>query len=303
MYLAKPPPVLTKDAGIELRLAVKAVEKDGSIQFEECDYDDPGAFARGRADIMIISDDTTSAIFYDHKTQPNIEEADTFQLGFYAWVISKFYPFLEEIQTVLHFARYGVYSDAYTWTKEDLAKIEDEIITRIMIIENMSEWAPTPHGKCQYCPMITECPVLAEFVSVDPETGTMVSAKPSDYKILGNTYKAVKIAGLLNVLEEATKIAKKELREHIKYTSPIAIPGKVYEYRASQGINWDKVNKTMRGKVYEVFDKHKVDPKLFMSFNQTASKTIWMAENELLIKELSDILPRKSETKFGGYKG
>jgi len=59
----------------------------------------------------------------------------------------------------------------------------------------------------------------------------------------------------------------------------------------------------MRGKVYEVFDKHKVDPKLFMSFNQTASKTIWMAENELLIKELSDILPRKSETKFGGYKG
>src|SRR5688572_25405175 len=104
-YLKRPPAKLVKDATTEMRLAVKY--EDGA--FVECDYDDPEAFARGRADIMFISDDMSTAVVYDHKTQYNKEEADTFQMGFYAWVIAKQNPFLKEIHTVMHFVRFGDY--------------------------------------------------------------------------------------------------------------------------------------------------------------------------------------------------
>jgi hypothetical protein len=319
LYVQRPPSVLTEDAGIELRLAIKpkmvgdkiATYLDDKvfpgqpierILFEECDYNDPDAWARGRADILVISDDTTTAIVYDHKTQPNVEEADTFQMGFYAWVISRIYPFLNEIHTVLHFARYGKYSDPYVWTQQDLNKIEEGFLTRASIIENRAEWSPTPHNNCQYCAFILECPTMREYVQID-DTGAARVSPAQSFRILGDQNKAVKIAGVLNVLEEAVSVAKDELREFVKEgEGRVAIPGKIYEYRASDGINWDKVNTRLREDTYAIFEKHGVDPKSFMSFNQTASKTIWLTENEALVKELANLFPRKTETRFAGYK-
>ena len=319
LYLRKPPAMLTTDAGIELRLAIKFKKDEaGNVEtyqdttlfegqsvtrpvFVECDYEDPEAAARGRADIMLISDDTTKAIVYDHKTQPNVEEADTFQMGFYAWVISRIHPFLNEISTILHFARYGIYSEPYVWTARDLYKIEDEFLTRASIIENRTSWDAIPHKNCQYCPYKAECPAVAEFVQVDENGNVRVLA--NNLRILGDTNKAVKLAGLTNVLEEVVSSAKEELREHVKMSGPIAIPGKIFEYRGTEGINWDSVNKKLRGEAYAIFEKHGVDPKQFMSFNQTASKGVWLTENEALVKELAELFPRKTETKFAGYKG
>lgn len=313
-YLERPPRVLTDDAGIELRLAIKFVyNPDGTIatyedtrtfpgrvvvrpQFEECDYDDPLAFARGRADILLISDPTmtpTYALIYDHKTQPNIEEADTFQMGFYSWVISRIYPFLDEIHTVLHFARYGKYSDSHTWTQQDLYKIEDQVLSRVSVIENKTFWGPTPHKNCQYCPLLTACPVVGPLLA---------SGDTSNLRVLGDQNRAVAVAGTLHVLEELVGIAKKELREFVKkYEGAVAIPGRVYEFRTEEGINWDWVNKN-RQAVFKIFEQHKVDPTPFMSFNQTASKLIWLTENEALVKDLAALFPRKASTKFEGYK-
>ena len=275
---------------------------EGPGEFVQCDYDDPKAFARGRADILMISDDTTHALIYDHKTQPNVEEADTFQMGIYAWVISKIYPFLDEVHTVLHFARYGKYSEPYIWTKEDLARIEDELVTRIAIVEGRTEWTATPHGKCQYCPFMSECPALAEYISINPENGEM-TINSKDFKILGDTNKAVRMAGLLNVIEEITKEVKKELRNHVKLSeSPIAIPGKIFEFRVDTKIHWDKVNKALREDTYKVFKKHNIDPRDFMGFSQTFSTGVWRTGNEDLVKELSELFPRKNESSFKGYK-
>lgn len=325
LYIRKPPAVLTSDAGIELRLAIKPVfNPDGSWQsyedtmtvthpngeqgvitvtrpkFVECSYDDPEAIARGRADIMLISDDTTTAIVYDHKTQPHVEEADTFQMGFYAWVISRVYPFLNEIQTVLHFARYGKYSEPYVWRPQDLLQIEDMFLTRASIIEGKQSWEATPHKNCQYCPLLATCPAMQEFITVDENGGFAV--RGDNLAILGDAHKAAKIAGLINVIENVLKSAKGELREFVKKVGPVAIPGRIYEFRAEEGINWDKVNK-IRGEVFDVFDKYGVDPKQYMSFNQTASKHIWMSENEALVKDLAEVFPRKVSTTFEGYKG
>lgn len=295
-YIRRPPKVLVADASIELKLAVKLVNG----RFEECDYLDPEAFARGKADIMMISDDTTTALVYDHKTQPNVEAADTFQLGFYAWVIWKMHPYLSRIETVLHFARYGTYSEPFVWTTEDLMKIEDEILTRVSIIESRQSWEATPNKMCQYCPFIAECPAMQEFIYMDD--GGMVRPMPQNYKILGSTEKAVKLAGALNVFEDIVKQVKAELKDHVEMYGPIAIPGKIYRFSGKEGINWAGVNKSLREATYAVFEKYGVDPKSFMSFNQTASSHVWLLENEGLIKELSALFPRKTETEFRGYK-
>lgn len=311
-YIRRPPKILTKDAGVEMKLAIKwdgvSMYEDninGKIfkrpVFEECDYNDPDAFARGRADILLISEDATRAIIYDHKTQPNMEEADTFQMGFYAWVISRYYPFLEEISTIMHFARYAYYSDAYVWSKEQLVEVESQIMDRVYNIEHRASWDAVPNNKCQYCPFITKCPAVAEFIEVD-EAGS-ARTKTESYKIYNDVHKAVKIAGLINVLEDSLSMAKEELRTYVKNSNcGIAIPGKVYEFRKNDtNIDWDKVNK-MREKVFSVFVKHKVDPTSFMGFSQTHSKHIWMTENEALVKELAEMFPRKLETTFKGWK-
>lgn len=297
MYVNKPPKLLVPDAEIELRMAVKF---DGT-NFIECGYEDPEALARGRADIFMISDDTTTALIYDHKTQPNVEEADTFQLGFYAWVISKTHPYLNEIRTILHFARYAYYSEPYVWTKEDLAKIEDEVMTRISIIENRTSWEATPNKNCQYCPLIAECPAMKEVLELLPDGGYRVQNQ--GVQILGDTQRAVKVAGIVNVLEELLKVAKKNLKDHVEAFGPIAIPGKIFEFKASEPkVDWDVVNKSLRSQVYEIFEKYGIDPKPQMGFSQTFSKSVWMLENEALLQELAALLPKTIDTTFRGSK-
>jgi hypothetical protein len=312
-YIDRPPSVLTADAEIELRLAIKRVGKG----WEECHYDDPQAFARGRADIMLIADDARSALVYDHKTQPNVEEADTKQMAFYAWVISKINPGLENIQTVLHFARYGVYSDPHVWDRsrvekkwvnghevdvvvDDLAQVEDIILTEVDAIESRTSWEPTPNKNCQYCPFIAECPVMQQYIHHD-NAGWHINKE--GFKILGQVDKAVEVAGAITVMEEALKLARKELREHVKGSEfGVSIPGRVFEFRVEETIDWDKVNKFFKERAYAVFEKYGVDPRIFMGFTQTHSKEVWLLGNKPLLDELSALFPRKKSSEFGGHK-
>jgi len=310
-YIDRPPVGLVHDADVELKMAVKY---DG-VTFTECSYDDPQALARGRADIFMISEDTTTAYVYDHKTQPNIEEADTFQLGFYAWVISKVHPYLNEVRTILHFARYARYSAPFIWRKDgrvfegekpdeigDLREIEDQIMTKIAIIENRTTWEATPNKNCQYCPFIAECPAVKDAIEVLPDGNYRVHGQ--NLQILGDTQRAVRVAGILNVLEELVKTAKGNLKDHVTAFGSIAIPGKIFGFKASEEkVDWDKVNyKKLRQVVYEIFDKHHVDPKDWMGFNQTFSKDIWRLENVKFIEELSAAIPKTIDTSFRGYK-
>jgi len=314
-YLNHPPKILTTDAEIELKVAVK-LDPDG---FKECSYDDPEAFVRGRADIMVMSDNVDKVYLYDHKTQPNIEGADTFQLGLYAWVISKVHPYLNEIHTILHFARYASYSADCIWVKNDevrqrlleredvdpkyvlsLTDIEQEIMARISIIEGTRSWDEAiPHKNCQYCPVMSECPVVKEVLEFDGEGIPHMKA----FSILKDTGRAVKVAGYLNLFEELVKGFKEDLKEHVSYSgTPISIPGKTYCFRSSESVDWDHVNKKLKNKAYAIFEEYGIDPRQFMSFNQTASKSVWLLGNEELVKKLSEIFTRKVSTEFRGVR-
>lgn len=294
LYLARPPQNLIYDAAIERKMAVKY----DNGKFVECDYDDTDAIGRGRADIMMFSDDLSTALVYDHKTQPNIEEADTFQLGFYSWVIMRANPYLSSVHTILHFARYGKYSEPCCWAKEDLQAVEDEILTRISIIESKTSWEAVPNKYCQYCPVMTECPVMKELYRFD-ESGNLVPSGNLDI-YGGSTSHAVKMAQYLQVFEELTKRLKEELREHVKNYGPVAIHGKRYDFQADEKVDWDKVNKTLRNHAYEVFQKHGIDVRDYMGFSQTFSTGIWRRGSEELIRELN--FPKKVTTEFRGHK-
>lgn len=296
-YAQNPPPMLTKDAEVEARFAVKLEE--GKIV--ECGYDDPAALARGRADIQMISDDLKTAFIYDHKTQPNKEEADTFQLGFYAWVMLRSNPYLQTVKTVLNFVRYGKYSEPYEWSRDQLDAIEDEVMTRIGIIESMESWDAAPYHNCQYCPVIRNCPLMKDLFDYDSDGN--LRSKNNSLDILGNTAQAVKVAGFINVLDELRNKLTKDLKEHVKKAGVgIAIPGKVYEYRGSNEVNWDEANKTMKNDLCAIFHKYGIDPLKYMSFNSTASRGVWKIGEEGLVKELAEKLPRKLSTTFRGYK-
>lgn len=294
LYMLRPPKVLTRDASVELRMAVS----HNGTRFTECGYDDPAAVARGRADIMLVTDDMSTALVYDHKTQPNIEEADTFQLGFYSWVILMTHPWFESVQTILHFARYGKYSEPYVWTRNDLRGIEDEIMTRISIIESKTTWDAVPHKGCQYCPVLNSCPVMKELYEFDAH-GQLIS-KGALNIFGGSTADAVKMAQYLQVFEELVKRLKDELKRHVTNYGPVAIHGKRYDFSPDEKVDWDRVNKTLKNQAYEVFQKYGIDPRDYMGFSQTFSTGIWRLGNEELINELN--FPRKISSEFRGHK-
>jgi len=289
------PPLLEPDAEVEKLLGIKLTPNG----FEPCDYDDPEAYARGRADIMMVDATGDVATIIDHKTQPNIEDADTFQMGFYAWVLKKTYPFLREIKTVLHFARYGKYSYEHVWTEEALALVESEILTRIAVVEGRTSWEATPNRLCQYCQFKAECPALSDVLERTPDG--LLRAKSESLKTLGDTNQAAKLAGILGVLETIVSDIKDELKAHVKASNaPVASADKVFDFWPTEGVDWDKVNKNLRDVTYDTFEKHGVDPRSFMSFNQTASRPVWMIGNKELVDDLSGIFPQKVSTEFRG---
>ena len=313
MYIKRPPVVLTDDASTELRLAIKKTE-DG---YEECDYLDSEAFARGRADIMMISDDTTTALVYDHKTQMNIETADTFQMGFYAWVISKIYPFLREIHVVLHFAQYGYYSKPIKylvkWNEEQISqlpeeernqyksleRIEEEILTRIAVIEDTEEWLPIPNNHCQYCPYVMECPILLESFGVGSKNEIIPSSLPT---LVTDSESARKAACAIHVIDNYMSHLKKQLKAYTAQNPPILLGDVFYGHKPSYGYDWDYLNKRGRTEILKVFEKYNVDPKDWMVFSSTGSKNLLKHKNSEFLRAVKDILPEKTSTSFGGFK-
>ena len=297
-YLLNPPADLLPDAEVEQDFAVKLV----GGEFRPCDYDDPEAYARGRADIKMISDDTSYGVIYDHKTQPNIEHADTFQMGFYAWLFFINEPYVDEVRTILHFARYGKYSKPYVWKRGEIRDIEDEIITRIQASEERTYWGPTPNDKCQYCPLIAECPAQEPYLERDAEGRPR--PKKGSLKILGDTNKAVELFGVMTVFENLVTEIKRELRAHVEFSqAPIAIPGRRFGFVVKEKqIDWDFANKHQREEIYKIFEKYKVDPKHFMGFSQSFTGKIWQAELPALSRELNNVLRREDSTECRASK-
>lgn len=330
LYLRTPPKDITPESDIELKLAIRfkldangkvdtyedeiiRTRKDGSEivekvirpRFEACGYDDKDAVARGRADILTISDDMTTAFIYDHKTQMNVEDSDTFQLGFYAWVISQVYPFIQSAHTTLHFCRFGLYSQSYEWDKTGLYEIESEFLARIAIIESRQNHDVAVANKnCQYCPYMIDCPIMKEYFVIDKVTGKTTTMIDSP-EIIGGTDQAVKIAGLVHAMDEYEKDIKKNLKKHVQNFGPVAIPGIVFDIQAEEKVDWDKVNKSpiLKEKIWNTMKSAGLDPLHFMNFSDSSMNNFWLIDaRKEAVEEVGKNLPRKVATTFKGRK-
>ena len=305
LYINKPIPFPWKDIRTEQKLAVKKAPATslltiGEGEWDECHYDDPAAIVRGRIDIMCVSDDGLSAIIYDHKTQFNPEDADTFQMGVYAWMTWRTYPFLKSISTVMHFPRWGCYSEMFTWTPEMLLNVENELLAKIDVIESRQEWGATGHKGCNYCHFIATCPLVRQYIELDEAGGYRV--KDDNFKILGSTHKAVKLAELKNIIDVMGSRINDELRAHVEFSGPVAIPGVIFEYRGEEKIDYDYASKKQKAEFIKICQEHGEDPFVHMGITATHSKSIWKSGKEELVKALSKLFKRKTATTFKGWK-
>jgi len=320
-YLKRTPKDLEPDAEIELRMGVKFAMDNGQFvtyedtttfpgqtvtryQFIECDYDDPDAFARGRADIMQISADTTTAKVWDHKTQQNAEEADTFQMGFYAWVISRCNPYLVFVDTILHFAQFGSYSDPFRWGPAELYQVEQTLLLRAGVIEGMTDWScAVPNKNCTYCDMMGECPVKQDILVTDPVTGNQKFVKRPNLEIMDTTT-ACKVASEIHYIDLYKKSQQAALKAYVDRTGPIAIPGVVYGYKTDIKVNWEKINKSeaLTTALDNLILKYGIDPVSYKGYSETLSKGMVFIDNENFHKERMLIMPTKVERTFGGRK-
>ncbi len=321
-YSSKAPHSLVSDSQIELKMAVKLVKNpDGTYQafddvksipgktisrfrFVECGYDDPDAMFRGRADIFSISDDTTTASIVDHKTQMNIDEADTFQLGCYAWVAWICHPFLSKINTQLHFAQFNKYSQWYEWTPEQLVEIEDEIVSRIEYIEAKKDFGSAQSNKnCNYCNMLDDCPIKKGIVYTDPATGKECLSRPHN-GALTSVQDAVDTAARINMLEQFVSAEKKKLKEYVGTYGPVAIVGKIYRFKVEEKVDFEKASKSpsVREKYETICAEHNINPTWFMSFSSTSTNNVWLSEDQKFVEKLSTLFPRRTEKEFRGEK-
>lgn len=298
LYIQRPPKNVPSDAMIEQKLAL-------DMDLNECDYDDPKALIRGRADLMWFNEDMSATIL-DFKTQPNIEEADTFQMGVYAFVVAKTYN-LKEVYTQIYFARYGKYSQKHLWTEESLALVEERIKASIEVIEWREKWEATPHNGCQYCPFITSCPVFKDTFNIDPESGKVSLKNPNDLNIHGNLQQAIKVAAIAIQLKEFHKVAESNLREFARqYGQPIVCNNKAYMFKAKEEVYWDKINKSYESKsqIIDIMVKHGVDYREYIGFSNKVTLPVLMLSEDKpeMAKELGEKFVTRATSNFSVYK-
>lgn len=298
LYANNPPQNLPEDAEIEQAIAL-------DLNLQECDYDSPDAMIRGRADLLWF-DDNLDVHILDYKTQPNIEEADTFQMGVYALTMARKYN-LKQAYTTIYFARYGKYSKEHLWTEDALNMIEQILLARIETIENRTEWVATPHNGCQYCPHRTECPVFTGVFKVEEvnETHAKVTAiDPDVFNPHGDIYRAQKLAGVIMQLEELLSLGKGNLRNFIKeYQQPVSCGNKAFMYKPKEDFDWTYINKNTKGLIFDTMAKHGVDARKYAKFAGKEFNSVFLIEDKkAMFDELKQYLPRKVSTTFGCYK-
>lgn len=292
MYANNPPQNLPEDAEIEQALAL-------DMDLKECDYGSPDALIRGRADLLWFDDDLRVHIL-DYKTQPNIEEADTFQMGIYALVMARKFN-LKEAYTSIYFARYGKYSKEHLWTEEALNNVEQILLARIESIENRTEWTATPHNGCQYCDYRSTCPIFKDNFEVDEETTQVKIIDPDLFQPHGDMHRASRLAKVLVQLEELTSLGKKSLKEFMtKYEIPsIASGNKAFMFKPSEDFDWTYINKNTKPSVVSVLGKHGVDATRYSVFNKRSFTPLFLMEDKAeMFQELKEHLPRKAKTTW-----
>ena len=290
-YMENPVSNIGDIVGTEEMLAVKW--DSATDTFVECEWDDPKCYGRGKIDILQIKGDVATIV--DHKTQLNITAADTFQMGFYAWLVTKFYPFLKEVNTVLHFCHPDLnrYSKPFPWSREEIDDVEEQIRIRVAGIESMADFYAEPGGHCTYCAIQLECPKVEELNKKRVQYGKVKGAPIVDAS------QAVEIAKVLTVTDLGRTTLNTRLREFAKEIGPVQLDGIKYGYFPSE--SW-QVKSGKAKEIFEILEESGVDPfEVFKCDVRTLQKS-WRVFKKPLIERIKDRLEIVAKTSFRSKK-
>ncbi len=276
--------------GTEEKLAVKLV--DG--KFVQCDYEDPDAYVRGKMDILMI-DDNNIATVIDHKTQQFIQDADTFQMGMYAWLVAKCYPYVTAVKTILHFCHpdLNFFSKPHLWDKNEINNVESMIKVRIGLIESLPNHNAVANGFCCYCPIKGECPKLESWLKKNTAVFKLKAKPPL------TPQEAQEYAEALHVMTETEKEAKDRLKTFVKAVGPVMIRGVEFSFEPSD--SWE-VEIENRDALFKLLQKFNMNPYAFFVPSATELKKLWKVLTPEQLKEVQSTLTRKVTTTFKGRK-
>lgn len=289
-YMLNPPHNLDTILGTEEQIAVKWQED----KWVSCQWDDSEAFARGKIDLLMI-DDNNMATIIDHKTQMFIQQADTFQMGFYAWLVKQAYPYVTSVNTILHFCHPSLnfYSKPFNWSTEELNAKIDHIKVAIGIADDMTEYPAIPNHHCQYCPIKMECPKIKQLRARRPARkgavkGPLLSAK-----------EAKNHAEVLTVLEENSKDMKSSLKTFVQEIGSVQLPGLEYAMIPAESYVVPLENKK---ELIAKLGEYGLNPYAFLDFSATNLKKLWRQLNPEQLKTIETLLDPKKTTSFRSRK-
>lgn len=292
-YLDNPPEGLEHVTGTEENLAVKWDEENN--KFEECSWDDPKCVYRGKIDILMIED--TVATVIDHKTQPKAENSDTFQLGFYAWLVKQFYPFVTQVNTILHFCRpeLNFYSRPTEWSLDDINELETVLKIRTQAIESIDveNAEPNPNYYCNYCSVNMECPKIDELNKYRMKYGNMKNSPIVDAS------EVVKLAEVLTVVDEGRKVLNSKIQKFAENVGNVVVHNKEYGYKPSK--SWE-VTPGRERDLWTFLEQSGIDPMNFVKFDIKALSKFWYSRPPSFGDQVKEFLNEKVTTRFGSRK-
>ena len=264
-----------------------AIDED----FEECDWSD--AAYRGITDVIVING--THCIVDDYKSQPYVlSQTDLdahYQLTFYCWLVSKFYPFVKTFEVRIWYLRYG-FSAGTPRTWQQLKEFEAGLMLKVDKVMSIDNWDPIPGAYCKWCDHTGRCPVG------QPDKEGVFPVIP---EAIINAEQAQKYGSQLRVIEERSDKIKKALRAYVKgHEEPVRLTSDfVYGYRPSKSLFFPPE------KVLETLKEHGVDPSGYATFSATAMKKLLKSserDQPALFHDLENIADHTVKTQFKGYK-
>ena len=258
----------------------------------ECGWDE--ADFRGKVDILSISGER--ATFIDHKTQPFVETADTYQMGFYAWMIKVHYPKVKIVESILHFAspEINYFSEPYGWTEDDISNIETQSRLNVSAIESLESFPEVPNYYCKYCPLLLSCTVAKDFYSKKSAYGKLKNAP------VRSATEAVELAETLTVVDEGRSMLNSRLQKFIKEIGPVQIRGKEYSYKTSE--KYEPKSDADKEAIAEIIRGVGLNPMTYFNIDQSELKKIWRFLSKEDLEKVKSHLKLVKSSVFGGRK-
>jgi len=270
--------------GHEERMAIDLLYHE--VDWSEADF-------RGIVDVIDIKG--AHCTITDYKSQPHIlSQTDLdahYQLTFYAWLVSKFYPFVKTFEVRIWYLRYGFYAKTPR-TKEQLKGFEDGLLLKVDKVMSIKDWNPIPGAYCKWCDHAGRCPVGK------PDENGCFSPLP---QAIINEEQAKHYGSELRVIERRRGDLSKALKEYIKgHEEPVKISDSfAFGYRQKTSVFYPPA------KVLAVMKEHGVDAAGYVTFSTATMKKLLKSakkDQPALYNDLEDASESKARTMFEGFE-